>query len=65
MNSLAPGPAQQEEPLSQPGWDAEVSKPSPLVGSVGVAAHPALLLALLGGVIVGSRAILRFLRDPH
>lgn len=65
MKSPAPGPAQQEEPLSQPGWDAEVSKPSPLVGSVGAAAHPAPLLALLRGVVVGSRAILQFLCDPH
>lgn len=27
--------------------------------------HPALLLTLLGGISVGSRAILQFLCDPH
>lgn len=63
MNSPLPGPAQQEEPLSQHGWDAEVSEPSPLVCSVCVASHPALLLALLRGIVVGSGAVLQFCRD--
>lgn len=65
MKSPRPGPARQEESLSQRGRDAEVSEPSPLLCSICVASHPALLLALLGGIVVGSGAVLRFFRDPR
>lgn len=64
MNSPLPGPARQEELLSQRGRDAEVSEPSPLVCIICVASHPALLLAFLRGIVVGSGAVLQFLRDP-
>lgn len=64
MNSPLPGPARQEESLSQPGWDAEGSKPLPLVCSISVPSHPAPLLALLGGGVVGSRAVLWLRRGP-